>query len=145
MSKEIWVQLNNANSAYQNGDYGEAERIYNEIYDKNPEKFNRWDKIFYAWSLYKNRIRNPQSEEDLIKAGELIIDLVKQKNFSKKEQICPYTVSISSILKYYGDDLEKQQYWLNKLNPDFLSSKPFIVDGNKGKQVKHYSKKRKMV
>lgn len=79
MSKEIWVQLNNANSAYQNGDYGEAERIYNEIYDKNPEKFNRWDKIFYAWSLYKNRIRNPQSEEDLIKAGELIIDLVKQK------------------------------------------------------------------
>ncbi len=127
-------ELNNAKKAYQRKDFKAADEIYSKIYDNHQKDFSRWDKKFYALTLYRCYVQNPVNQNKLLDAGKLITQLVKQSNHSKKDVMCPYTLAVLKIMKTL-EDPEAVLEWSSKLNPELLNGD---ISGN-------YSLKRNMV
>lgn len=113
-------ELNNAKKAYQRKDFKAADEIYSKIYDDYQKDFSRWDKKFYALTLYRCYVQNPVNQNKLLDAGKLIIKLVKQLNHSKKNAMCPYTLAVLKIMKTL-EDPEAVLEWSSKLNPELLN------------------------
>ena len=113
-------ELNNAKKAYQRKDFKAADEIYSKIYNEHQEDFNRWDKKFYALTLYRCYVQNPINQDKLLDAGELITKLIKQSNHSKKDAMCPYTLAVLKIMKIL-EDPEAILEWSSKLNPELLN------------------------
>lgn len=113
-------ELNNAKKAYQRKDFKAADEIYSKIYNEHQEDFNRWDKKFYALTLYRCYVQNPINQDKLLDAGELITKLIKQSNHSKKDAMCPYTLAVLKIMKIL-EDPEAILEQSSKLNPELLN------------------------
>lgn len=113
-------ELNNAKKAYQKKDFKAADEIYSKIYDNHQKDFSRWDKKFYALTLYRCYVQNPVNQNKLLDAGKLITQLVKQSNHSKKDAMCPYTLAVLKIMKTL-EDPEAVLEWSSKLNPELLN------------------------
>lgn len=97
-----------------------ADEIYSKIYDNHQKDFSRWDKKFYALTLYRGYVQNPVNQNKLLDAGKLITKLVKQSNHSKKDAMCPYTLAVLKIMKTL-EDPEAVLEWSSKLNPELLN------------------------
>lgn len=113
-------ELNNAKKAYQKKDFKAADEIYSKIYSNYQKDFSRWDKKFYALTLYRCYVQNPVNQNKLLDAGKLITKLVKQSNHSKKDAMCPYTLAVLKIMKTL-EDPEAVLEWSSKLNPELLN------------------------
>ena len=113
-------ELNNAKKAYQRKNFKAADEIYSKIYDNHQKDFSRWDKKFYALTLYRCYVQNPVNQNKLLDAGKLITQLVKQSNHSKKDAMCPYTLAVLKIMKTL-EDPEVVLEWSSKLNPELLN------------------------
>lgn len=113
-------ELNNAKKAYQRKDFKAADEIYSKIYDNHQKDFSRWDKKFYALTLYRCYVQNPVNQNKLLDAGKLITQLVKQSNHSRKDAMCPYTLAVLKIMKTL-EDPEAVLEWSSKLNPELLN------------------------
>lgn len=113
-------ELNNAKKAYQRKDFKAADEIYSKIYDDHQKDFSRWDKKFYALTLYRCYVQNSVNQNKLLDAGKLITKLVKQSNHSRKDAMCPYTLAVLKIMKTHKDP-EAVLEWSSKLNPELLN------------------------
>lgn len=141
MEEDIKTQLKKAKAIYQKKKHDEAEKIYKTAYDEDPEAFTIWDKRFYAWALYHLHIKNPSSEDELVKSCELISELLIQED-TNKVKVCAYTTSMLKIINYFKDNAYECLKWLDMLNPKLLNSNPKSINKN-GRISKFYSDKEK--
>lgn len=141
MEEDIKTQLKKAKAIYQKKKHDEAEKIYKAAYDEDPEAFTIWDRRFYAWALYHLHIKNPSSEEELVKSCELISELLIQED-TNKVKVCAYTTSMLKIINYFKDNAYECLKWLDMLNPKLLNSNPKSMNRN-GRISKFYSDKEK--
>ena len=122
----------------------EAIEIFGKVYKENPELLDETDKLLYAWSLYRSKTQNFETEEELIDSVDIITQITEQKDFSNKSGACPYTLSVMRILEYFKDknDYPNIIKWVYKLNPEYLNTevKESKIDG---KIVKFPSNKEK--
>lgn len=141
MEEDIKTQLKKAKAIYQKKKHDEAEKIYKTAYDEDPEAFTIWDRRFYAWALYHLHIKNPSSEEELVKSCELISELLIQED-TNKVKVCAYTTSMLKIINYFKDNAYECLKWLDMLNPKLLNSNPNAMNRD-GRISKFYSDKEK--
>ena len=141
MEEDIKTQLKKAKAIYQKKNHDEAEKIYKTAYDEDPEAFTIWDKRFYAWALYHLHIKNPSSEDELVKSCELISELLIQED-TNKVKVCAYTTSMLKIINYFKDNAYECLKWLDMLNPKLLNSNPRSMNRD-GRISKFYSDKEK--
>ena len=141
MEEDIKTQLKKAKAIYQKKKHDEAEKIYKAAYDEDPEAFTIWDRRFYAWALYHLHIKNPSSEEELVKSCELISELLIQED-TNKVKVCAYTTSMLKIINYFKDNAYECLKWLDMLNPKLLNSNPRSMNRD-GRISKFYSDKEK--
>ncbi len=130
MTKEIRNELSEAKKQYDAKNYLEAYEIYERNYLEKPEEFNKWDKIFYSWSIYQLYVKDPQDENQLFESVELVTDLTRQSDLNKRPA-CAYTFSVFKVLDYLykNNDYEYLLYWLDKINPTLLDSKQSEFNG----------------
>lgn len=143
LPKEIKKQLEQAKKAYQNKDYETSNELYSKLYEEYGEDFTEWDNRFYSWALYQCYVKNPQSRDDLVDAGEKITTISNQTDLSKKDGPCAYTFTVLKIMDFLDDDGDSVVYWSEKLNPDLLSQDRFEFTDSMGKQRFSPSKKEK--
>lgn len=141
MKEDIKTQLKKAKAIYQKKKHDEAEKIYKTAYDEDPEAFTIWDRRFYAWALYHLHIKNPSSEDELVKSCELISELLIQED-TNKVKVCAYTTSMLKIINYFKDNAYECLKWLDMLNPKLLNSNPRSMNRD-GRISKFYSDKEK--
>lgn len=141
MEEDVKTQLKKAKAIYQKKKHDEAEKIYKTAYDEDPEAFTIWDKRFYAWALYHLHIKNPSSEDELVKSCELISELLIQED-TNKVKVCAYTTSMLKIINYFKDNAYECLKWLDMLNPKLLNSNPRSMNRD-GRISKFYSDKEK--
>ena len=122
MTKEIRKELNQATGLYKAGKRDEAFEIYDRHFDENPDELNHWDRIRYGWCIYYMHIKDSFDENELVEYAEKVTDLVKQEDMNRAP-VCVYTRCVFKLLKFYKNagDWDFALYWLDKLNPEFLS------------------------
>ena len=122
--KAVRKELIEAKKLYQSKNYQDALDIYEINFSRNPEIFNKWDKIFYSWTIYQLNIKNSQDETQLFESADLITELIPQADLNNSP-VCAYTLSVFKVLNYLKDreDWEYMLYWLDKLNPVLLDEK----------------------
>ena len=123
-NKAVRKDLFEAKKLYQSKEYSKALDIYESLFAQYPELFNKWDRIFYSWSVYQLKVKDQQDEVELFENVELITELIPQGDLNKRP-VCAYTLSVFKVLNYLKDnnDWEYMLYWLDKLNPDLLDEK----------------------
>ncbi len=127
MSQDYKKQLLEAKNAYKQKDYARAYELYSSLYSKVP--FDNSSRYSYAWTIYNLKIRDYESEDQLLKDAELITQLTRQNNLNYTK-MCVYTMSVLKVLKilYSERDFDNLKYWLEKINPDFLDEIRFTRD-----------------
>ena len=140
-SKEIRKELNEAKKLYQAKKYDEALTIYEKRYNESPEDLNRWDKIFYSWSLYQLYIKQADDEDKMFESAELVTELINQDDLNERP-VCAYTLTVFKILDqlYSENDYYDLLAWLDKINPELLDEKRFETDERvyRSKKEKYY-------
>ena len=123
-SKEIRKELNEAKKLYQAKKYDEALTIYEKRYNESPEDLNRWDKIFYSWSLYQLYIKQADDEDKMFESAELVTELINQDDLNERP-VCAYTLTVFKILDqlysendyydlWHGLTRSIRNYWMRK-------------------------------
>lgn len=121
-------------------DYAEALKICREVYPMDKDFAHL--KNLYAWSIFYTEIKvdTISNEAVFFKAGKGIINLTNQE-----DKYSPYIATIYKIVEYLT---KKSSYnpvpiieWTNKLNPDYLDSKPFSFVDAEGRNRTVASKK----
>ena len=122
MTREIRKELNQATGLYKNGKRDEAFEIYDRHFDENPDELKHWDRIRYGWCIYYLHIKDSFDENELVEYAEKLTDLVEQEDMNRAP-VCVYTRVVFRLLKFYKNagDWDCVLYWLDKLNPEFLS------------------------
>ena len=140
-SKEIRKELNEAKKLYQAKKYDEALTIYEKRYNESPEDLNRWDKIFYSWSLYQLYIKQADDEDKMFESAELVTELINQDDLNERP-VCAYTLTVFKILDKLcsENDYYDLLAWLDKINPELLDEKRFETDERvyRSKKEKYY-------
>lgn len=140
-SKEIRKELNEAKKLYQAKKYDEVLTIYEKRYNESPEDLNRWDKIFYSWSLYQLYIKQADDEDKMFESAELVTELINQDDLNERP-VCAYTLTVFKILDqlYSENDYYDLLAWLDKINPELLDEKRFETDERvyRSKKEKYY-------
>lgn len=134
MSKnKVEKELIKAQEFYKAKKYSKTIEIYDNYFIDNFDEFTKWDRIFYAWSLFYTKIKNFNNHNDLIENAKKILFLVPQIDGSQKNLACPYTTTVFSIIKYYVDKnrFEKVIEWAQKLDHNLLSKSAVIINGIK--------------
>ena len=121
-------QLLEAKKAYKAKNYQRSYELYSEIYSP---QFDNSSKYSYAWAIYQAKVKNYESEEDLLEDAELITTLTRQNDLNRS-QFCVYTMAVFKVIKllYENQDYENLPHWLNKINPDLLDEVRFTRDGH---------------
>ena len=106
--------------------YEESLEIY-EFLDESGFEFSKNDKDRYAWDLYFVKIKENGYIDDLEENTKKLTKIVSQKDNSKVNKACPYTLSVMKMMKIY---LDNEQYldvlrWASKINPELLSNQQF--------------------
>ncbi|MDR3223954.1 MAG: tetratricopeptide repeat protein [Methanobrevibacter sp.] len=141
-NEELTIKLKNAKKEYKNKNYDKAIELYKPLHENHPENFNKWDSICYAWSLYYTHIKDSNGE-NLNEIVELITILTKQKDLSKKDEPCVYTISLMKVIEFFSENknFDEVIYWTDKLDPNLLSDDSFTFTDNSGKERNLPSKK----
>ena len=141
-----WDGWNYAHCLSKQKDYKNALKICREVYEIKPN-FEQNNNL-YAWCIYYTEIKieKVENEQLLLKAGEAIIKLSKQKPTEQQSDFpCVYSLSIFKILDYLNEKTiynpKSIIYWTEKLNPDFLETIPFKFTDNESKERELASKK----
>ena len=100
MTREIRKELNQATRLYKAGKRQEA------------------------FEIYYMHIKDSYDEEELSEYAEIVTDTIRQEDMSRSP-VCVYTRCVFKLLKFYkkAEDWDYVMYWLDKLNPEFLSTK----------------------
>lgn len=124
MAAEIYDELLDAKNLYKSKEYDEALEKYEEIYLENSNEFDKWDKIYYSWSIYQVHVKNFDDETELMESTKLITKLTRQSDLNKTST-CAYTLSVFKVLDYLynAKNYEYLLNWLEKIDPTLLDSK----------------------
>ena len=137
MSKNIKY----AKKLYDSKKYDESLELYEELFNQNPNMFNRNDLISYCWAIYQVHVKNSQDEDELFQAAEEISKLIPQANLNHVNT-CPYTFTIFKVLDHIYSQKEYYNifYWLEKINPDLLDEKQRKFKGRlyRSRKEKYY-------
>lgn len=107
--------------------YEESLSCY-QSYLESGEELPEIDKERYAWDIYFARVKNASTIAELEQYVKELTKYAKQKNSSRREKPCSYTISILKLMKFYSDNITfnnnayKLIAWADKLNPDYLSN-----------------------
>ncbi len=127
-----WIGYHYAHCYYKLKQYDKARLIFKNLHQKYPNF--EIAKNLLAWCIYYVEIvpnttdknNNAIDENILFKAGEEITKITKQIDLTNTTSPCVYTITVFKIISYLKNNNNYQQilYWLNKLNPNFLSTVP---------------------
>lgn len=131
-----------AQELYDKKEYLEAISIYDEMIQLDSVKFKKTLLFVYSWSLYKGLINQKDAfekeNEEITKTYiKFIID-----NFSNNDLL--YQLTAFRVIKNFKSktsfDAEGINFWLDKLNPETLSTETWISNFQ-GKSTVNQSKK----
>ncbi|MEY4925911.1 MAG: hypothetical protein RI894_347 [Bacteroidota bacterium] len=119
--------------------FDQSLTVCREIMDINPE-YNNTASI-YSWCLFHTQVVEATDEESLLAAANEIIS-----KSSQDDELSPYVRTIFKVLEFLsnsrgGFPAEKINEWLNKLSPETLDSKPFMMKDKFGKPRELASKR----
>lgn len=138
--------IKNAKKEYYSKNYEKSLKIYNKLFNEEPESFTIFDLISYCWAIYQVHIKNFINEHEFFKSAEFITQLIPQSDLTKSNT-CPYTFSVFKILNFLYN--QKEYYnmfeWLEKLNPNLLDENKSNFKGkitrSRKEKFYHYSSK----
>ena len=121
MSDNISVQLREARKMYDSKKYSESLELYEQLFNQNPESFNKGNLISYCWAIYQVHIKNFTNEDELFDATDRITELIPQEDLNHCNT-CPYAFSVMEVLKYLNDEKQyyNMSYWIDITNPSLL-------------------------
>jgi tetratricopeptide (TPR) repeat protein len=122
----------------------EAEDIYREYWQTNPEDFSEFDKTTFCWILYNKYIKNNEDVDEILENAELITEIKSQQDQSQNSKYpCPYTLAVLKTLEILNknNDFEEVTIWAEKINPDWLNPNASDFNGRKypSNKEKYYS------
>jgi tetratricopeptide (TPR) repeat protein len=129
-----WDGWNFALALKQEKQYRLGLEVCRNVYTRFAH-FNAINNV-YAWCIYYMEIAtaSPANEARYFKAAEAITRLTQQS-----DRYSAYTLTVLKVLHYIepqlSDNTERVFYWLNKLDPDLLDDKPFVLTLENGKKV----------
>lgn len=120
-----------AQELYKAKKYSKTIEIYDHYYESDLDKFTKWDRIYYSWSLFYTNIKNFKNYYDLIKSAEKVTFIVDQIDTFRRNLACPYTATVFHMIKYYcrRNNFEKAVEWAQKLDHNLLSKSAVTVNG----------------
>ena len=126
MNKEFKKDLTNAFELKNFGNNKEALELYEKLYQQNPEGFNYRQKVDYAWTIIKVRMKDLTNQDELIEAANYITQLLPQADL-KTTKSCPYTTAVFKVLISLRNDEKYYEMipWLEKLNPELLDENEY--------------------
>ena len=91
------------------------------------EELTKEDKDRYAWDLYFVKIKDNEFTDELEENAKKLIGIVSQKNSSKVNKPCPYTLTVMKLMKLYTESEQHLDVlrWASKLKPELLSNHQF--------------------
>lgn len=122
----VEVNLEKARAYYKVKKYPESLEHYELVLEDGGE-LSTGDKDKYAWDLYFEKIKNNQFTDELEESTKKLIDVAEQKDNSKLNKACPYTLSVMKLMKTYTDNGKYLDVlrWASKLKPELLSNQQF--------------------
>lgn len=135
-----WLGWKYASCLRHTHQHERALEICRTVYKLDPEFSN--NNNLYGWLVYDTAIKQPEQDFDegkFIKAGEAIMRLTQQENYS------PYEFAVFAVVKHYEkykDQNKKVPYrtildWLDKLDPQALSD-----EGNSARDGEEYASRK---
>ena len=120
------VNLEKARAYYKVKKYPESLENYELVLEEG-EELTQGDKERYAWDLYFVKIKDNDYTDQLEENAKKIINAVSQKDNSKGNKPCPYTLTVLKLMKLYT---EAEKYldvlrWASKLKGNLLSNQHF--------------------
>lgn len=106
--------------------YEESLEVYESLIESG-EELTKMDKERYAWDLYFARIKEGSSIDKLEENTKKLINAVSQKDNSKVNKPCPYTLSVMKLMKIYAEEERHLDVlrWASKLKGELLSNQQF--------------------
>ena len=128
--------IREATSSYKKKEYSRALDIYEKLREFDNVKFEKQCIYNYMWCLYRVKINTQDAfKTDNIKTTNEIIKYIMNHQ-SNKDLL--YQLVVFKILKYLKNkqnfEAAKFNYWLDKLNPDFLSEEVYKFEYS-GKKI----------
>ena len=116
-------KLDEARKLNQSKNYEESLNIYESLLDSG-EELKPIDRDRYAWDLYFVKIKDNQFTDELEESVKKLIKISTQKDTSRGNKVCPYTLSVLKLMKIYS---EEKRYldvlrWASKLDGEKLSN-----------------------
>ncbi|AMK15283.1 hypothetical protein [Methanobrevibacter olleyae] len=106
--------------------YDKSLEIYESLLESG-EKLSKNDIDRYGWNLYFAKIKETSMINELEESAKKLIGIVKQKDSSKVNKPCPYTLSVIKLMKIYSENEEYLDVlrWASKLKAELLSNHQF--------------------
>ena len=121
MSNNINDKFREAKNLYDSQNYEESLKIYEQLFNENPDAFSKYNLISYCWAIYKVHVKDVKDEDEIIDAVEIITDLTSQTDLNES-RTCPYTFSIFELLKVLNNKNEYYNMfeWLDMIDVELL-------------------------
>lgn len=120
------VNLEKARAYNKVKKYQESLECYESVLNEGGE-LSIGDKDKYAWDLYFVKIKDNYNNHELEENTTKLINAVSQKDNSKGNKPCPYTLAVLKLMRKYSD--EKQYLdvlrWASRLDGEKLSNQQF--------------------
>ena len=122
----IEANLDKARAYNKVKNYESSLEAYELVLDEG-EELTKEDKDRYAWDLYFVKIKDNEFTDELEENAKKLISLVSQKNSSKVNKPCPYTLTVMKLMKLYTESEQHLDVlrWASKLKPELLSNHQF--------------------
>ena len=78
MDNDIKTDLKNAKNEYYSKNYEKSLKLFEELYNRNSQDFNKYDLISYCWAIYQVHVKDYKDEDELFDAADLITSLITQ-------------------------------------------------------------------
>lgn len=138
-------KINKAKELYNQKLQNEALTLYEEIKLEDLESFNRYCKFYYMWCLYNQKINRdeafePPNIEDTRKHVTYITNNLRNKDLL-------FQITVLRVIKYLDSkpnfEAIKINQWLDKLNPQLLSTESTKYTPTKDKEIIYLSNQEK--
>lgn len=122
----IEANLDKARAYNKVKNYESSLEAYELVLDEG-EELTKEDKDRYAWDLYFVKIKDNEFTDELEENAKKLIGFVNQKNSSKVNKPCPYTLTVMKLMKLYTESEQHLDVlrWASKLKPELLSNHQF--------------------
>ena len=120
------TQIEKARAYYKVKKYPQSLELFESVIESGHE-LDLIDKERYAWDLYFVNIKENSNIKEIEESTKKIIENVNQKNSSMVNKPCPYTLSVTKIMKHYYENNKWMDVlrWASKLKPEYLSNQHF--------------------